>query len=585
MAPVTERVPDDRGLQACIRDLVALSAMPAWWAGRPPGVIADSLRDLLITMLNANMVIVHLRDRLAEWSPAAATGGQAKGSGEPDGDPNRDPHRDPHRELTTAASAGAGAGLRVTSLPIGLEGEMGRVEVGAARPNFPEKLELLLMRVAVNQVASALQHARLIVRHERAERLLAHRASQQAVVAHLGLRALRESPVDPVQSEAVAAVRRTFNADHAEIFELASEGRALVLRAAAGWPEGMLGSALGVTEQSVPGRVMLASSPIVVRHLQRDARFTAPSALHDLGVVSGASVLVHGPQGPFGVLGVHVDHEREFTDDDVHFLQSVSNLLAAAHERRRTEVEREMLLARAAAAQAEAEQASRVKSEFLGMMSHELRTPLNAIGGYVNLLEEGVRGSITPEQRADLGRIRRSQRHLLDVIDNVLGFLQLGSGRVHYDIQDVAVGEIILAAEELTRPLIAAKQLRYAHHDIGDAPHVRADRRKLEQILVNLLSNATKFTEPGGRIDVYYAGDEVTIRLRVADSGCGIPPDRLESVFEPFIQVRNARRSAEGSGLGLAISRDFARGMGGDLTVESEVGRGSTFTVALARAQ
>jgi signal transduction histidine kinase len=290
------------------------------------------------------------------------------------------------------------------------------------------------------------------------------------------------------------------------------------------------------------------------------------------------------PRGQFGVLSVHTDTPHEFTSDDVHFLQSVASLLAAALERLRTEAEREMLLARTAAAQAEAERASSVKSQFLGIMSHELRTPLNAIGGYTELLEEEVRGPITAEQRADLGRIKRSQRHLLGVIENVLSFLKLGSGQIRYDIEDVLVDEIVAAAEELTRPLIASKRLHYAYHRPGDELWVRADRGKLQQIIVNLISNATKFTDSGGDLAVESSPADGTVEVRVMDSGCGIPADRLQGVFDPFVQVEGGQqRAGEGTGLGLSISRDFAVGMGGELRASSEVGKGSTFTIVLPR--
>jgi signal transduction histidine kinase len=296
------------------------------------------------------------------------------------------------------------------------------------------------------------------------------------------------------------------------------------------------------------------------------------------------SVIIHWTHGVFGVLGVHTLTQRNFSDDDVHFLQAVANLLAAAAERHRTEDEREELLKRSAAAQAEAEQASRVKSEFLGMMSHELRTPLNAIGGYAQLMEEEVRGPLTPEQRSDLGRIRRSQRYLLHVIDNVLSFLKQGSGRVHYTLEDVAVDAVIADVEEMIRPLLAAKHLRYER--IVGCVELRAiaDGDKLQQIVLNLLSNATKFTSPNGFVRVECHGDDSTVEIRVADSGCGIPSDRLESVFEPFTQVSDGRtRVSGGTGLGLTISREFALGMGGQLRVESEVEKGSIFTVVLPR--
>jgi signal transduction histidine kinase len=274
-----------------------------------------------------------------------------------------------------------------------------------------------------------------------------------------------------------------------------------------------------------------------------------------------------------------------FTRDDVYFQQSIANLLAATIEHHRIQNDRDELLDRAAKAQAAAEAASRVKSEFLGMMSHELRTPLNAIGGYVQLIEEGIRGPVTKEQKNDLVRIRRSQRYLLGVIDNVLSFLKLGSGRVRYDIGDVRVEAVLAPVDDVIRPLVEGKQLRYERQSAADDVRVYADSDKLQQILLNLLSNAVKFTDAGGLVTLAIAASDATVRIDVRDTGCGIPRDRLPMVFEPFTQVDSSRtRSAEGTGLGLTISRDFARGMGGELTADSDVGKGSVFSIVLPRA-
>jgi signal transduction histidine kinase len=573
---------DARELQGCVRDLVALSTMPAWWIGRSPEAIAESVRDLLVSMLRADSVTIRLHGRYGR-KPSESTMRPPGTLDEREaGTRSRARAR---AEATTSTERGA-SDLRFTTLPIGLDGELGQVQVGAARPDFPQRLELLLVQVAANQVSVALQHADLLVRHERAERSLAARAAQQAMVAHLGLRALHAIAAKPMLAEAVTAIRDTMRADHCEIAELSADEQTLTIRALDGWPVTMLDATLPVTRESVHGRAVITTLPVVVRDLRRDRRFASPSLLHDRRVVSAATVVIDCPRGRFGVLGVHSDAPREFTADDVHFLQSVASLLAAAVERLSIEAERETLLARTAAAQAEAERASSVKSQFLGIMSHELRTPLNAIGGYAQLLEEEVRGPITAEQRADLGRIKRSQKHLLSVIENVLGFLKLGSGQMRYDIEVVSVEEIVAAAEELTRPLITSKRLHFAYRPLGDGLWVRADRGKLQQILVNLLSNATKFTDAEGHVSIECAPANAMVELRVVDTGCGIPTDRLQSVFDPFVQVVEAdrQRAGQGTGLGLSISRDFAAGMGGRLLASSELGKGSTFTIVLPRA-
>jgi signal transduction histidine kinase len=270
--------------------------------------------------------------------------------------------------------------------------------------------------------------------------------------------------------------------------------------------------------------------------------------------------------------------------------------------RKTAEAERERLLADAHAARAEAEAArtraeaaSRAKSEFLAVMSHELRTPLNAIGGYAELMELGIRGPVTNEQRDDLARIQRSQRALLGLINEVLNYARLDAGAVTYDVTDVPVAEAVGAAEVLIAPQLRAKGLGYTWAGAAPGLAVRADRDKLQQVLLNLLSNAIKFTNARaglpGRVEVSCEAVEAagvtdaTVRIQVRDTGVGIPANQLGRVFEPFVQVdQGLTRTHEGTGLGLAISRDLARGMGGDLTAESTPGAGSTFTHTLPSA-
>jgi signal transduction histidine kinase len=269
-----------------------------------------------------------------------------------------------------------------------------------------------------------------------------------------------------------------------------------------------------------------------------------------------------------------------------------SDITAQVLARREVErllVDSERARAEAEEARRDAEAANRGKSEFLTIMSHELRTPLNAIGGYAELMELGIRGPITPEQRADLDRIQQSQRHLLGLINGVLNYARVEAGAVDYSLSDVVVRDVLTSCEALIIPQVITRGLALFFTAPEPSVRARADRDKLQQIVLNLLSNAVKFTEPGGRIelrsDVDGEGDGAVVRIEVKDTGIGIAPEQLERVFEPFVQIdAKLTRTREGTGLGLAISRDLARRMGGELTVESRFGIGSRFVLTVPRA-
>ncbi|MGH9422278.1 MAG: MEDS domain-containing protein [Thermoanaerobaculia bacterium] len=244
--------------------------------------------------------------------------------------------------------------------------------------------------------------------------------------------------------------------------------------------------------------------------------------------------------------------------------------------------ERERLLEREKAAREQAETANLAKSEFLAVMSHELRTPLNAIGGYAELMELGIHGPVTNKQRESLDRIQRSQRMLLGLINQVLSYARVEMGNVRYEMARIPVDETLRSVEALILPQIRSKGLSYEFSGCPAHLCVRADAEKLQQIVLNLLTNAVKFTNHGGRVLVYAAADGEFVRVTIADTGIGIAADKIDVIFDPFVQVdANYTRTRDGVGLGLAISRDFARGMAGDLTVASVEGEGSAFTLTL----
>ena len=247
--------------------------------------------------------------------------------------------------------------------------------------------------------------------------------------------------------------------------------------------------------------------------------------------------------------------------------------------------ELEQRAAEADAARREAEAANSAKSDFLAMMSHELRTPLNAIGGYAQLMQMGVHGPTTLAQQDALRRIERSQAHLLALITDLLDFARIDAGRVQFAIEDVPLDEVLASVAALAGPQLQSRALRFTQTPAPIGVFVRADRARLSQVLLNLAGNAIKYTRDGGEIALTADADERSVRIYVRDTGPGIAADRLEEIFEPFVQGDRAfNRPNDGVGLGLAISRQLARGMDGDVTLASVVGRGSTFTVTVPRA-
>jgi signal transduction histidine kinase len=215
-------------------------------------------------------------------------------------------------------------------------------------------------------------------------------------------------------------------------------------------------------------------------------------------------------------------------------------------------------------------------------MSHELRKPLNAIAGYTDLMQLGIHGELTANQRDELERIKRAQRLLLGHINDVLNFAKVDAGHIHYDIRPFALRSVVKELDLLVEPQMMARSLQYDGGEIPETIMACADEEKVRQSLVDLLSNATKFAPRGGRISTAAATIGNTVRIDATDTGMGIPEDKLETIFEPFVQLeRTLSSSHQGTGVGLVISREIARGMAGQLSVKGVDGAGSRFTLVL----
>jgi signal transduction histidine kinase len=232
-----------------------------------------------------------------------------------------------------------------------------------------------------------------------------------------------------------------------------------------------------------------------------------------------------------------------------------------------------------------AQRANKSKSEFLRSMSHELRTPLNAIGGFADIVALGIQGPVTDEQRKSLGRVKANQQHLLVLITEILDFTRIDSGGMSYENAKVVLPSALSAVADMLALAIKSAGLRVVGPEPDPTIVAWADHDRVRQILLNLVTNAVKYgASEGGTLRLRCARSDNVVSASVSDDGPGIPPEKLASIFDPYVQLTVGRAGRQGGvGLGLAISRDLAHGMNGELTVVSEVGRGTTFTLTLPR--
>ncbi|HST07184.1 MAG TPA: HAMP domain-containing sensor histidine kinase [Gemmatimonadaceae bacterium] len=260
------------------------------------------------------------------------------------------------------------------------------------------------------------------------------------------------------------------------------------------------------------------------------------------------------------------------TDKERVDLLAMEQQARATAERARSEAE---------AARAEAERANNSKTDFLAVMSHELRTPLTAIMGYEELLSDGITGPVTELQRQQLGRINASARHLLGLIDEILTFARVDIGRERVRWESMSINHTLGDAAALVEPMAAAKSIHFYIHLLDEDQAIQTDSTKLRQMLVNLLSNGIKFTDRG-EVRVTCAVNNGSLEIRIADTGVGIAAENFDDIFEPFWQAeQTATRKTGGTGLGLSVTRKLARLLGGDVTVASRIGAGSTFVLTL----
>lgn len=407
----------------------------------------------------------------------------------------------------------------------------------------------------------------------RATAAIEDRAHQQEAVAELGQRALSGVPLGQLMEQALKIIRAILRVDCCSLLAMTIDSQQFVVRAQLGWPDPQSDNRFPVGTGSQSGYTVLTGQPVVVDDILKERRFVSSRLVLNTGLRSSVSVLIEGETKPLGVLIAFTRDLRKFAPHDVHFLQSVANVLTAAIQRERAEET-------VRTAREQAEEASRAKSEFLSRMSHELRTPLNAILGFTQLLELE---QPTPNQIESVQHISKAGKHLLSLINEVLDISRIEAGRLALTPEPVDLPEFLRDMLELIRPLAVRHEIELFFEPDTAPVRVLADRQRFQQVMLNLLSNAVKYNLPGGRVTVSYRDEGPQVRISVTDTGHGIAPEKVARLFLPFERLGAESTDVEGSGIGLALSRGIVTALHGQLNVESRVDEGSTFWVTLPR--
>ena len=324
-------------------------------------------------------------------------------------------------------------------------------------------------------------------------------------------------------------------------------------------------------EGGVLASVLPASEPLRLERSHAVVGAAAATRLDAIGIRELLVVPLASRNLPLGVMTFGRDASRPpFDAEDLRLAAELALRAGAAIENARL--------------YREAEQSDRAKTDFLAVVSHELRTPLNAITGYAELLTGGISGPLNEKQAGQIERIRVSARHLAQLIDEILTYARMEGGRDEVELAATDLSEIVREAVSVLRPAADSKGLPLNIEAPESGPEIRTDPGKLRQIVVNLVSNAVKYTDSGS-VTVTVRPEEGGVELAVKDTGVGIPTQEQERIFEPFRQVQSPNtRTVGGTGLGLSVSRRLVHLLGGDIHVDSEPGAGSTFTVWLPTA-
>lgn len=388
----------------------------------------------------------------------------------------------------------------------------------------------------------------------------------------------RALTLDDAVDIAISIGSDAFEAQSAAVRLLSADRAALIIVAERGMPADLVQRvrSLPIELAGLQGEVVRSAEPVLISTREeivaRQPATAAAMNQTNTQTVVAASIRVGGEV--IGALSYGYERSREFDADYVTSIRTFAKELGQAIDRTRGH-------ARLDEARKAADAANQAKSSFLATMSHELRTPINAILGFTDLLEMGLTSNDKASVAEYVARIRRNTAHLLELINDILDWSKVEAGQLAIDAGEALAADVITESVSVLRPQAAARNLSLDAECNATARYL-GDPLRVRQILLNLLSNAIKYTEPGGHVWVRCAVRDSMTYFEVQDTGIGIADDEFEAIFEPFVQSEHVyTRTHGGTGLGLAISRRLARLMGGDVTVESALGRGSTFALSL----
>ena len=483
-------------------------------------------------------------------------------------------------DSATRAAALAGGFRSVVGVPLIREGKpigvivVGRPEAGP----FPDK-QIALLKTFADQAVIAIENVRLFTELEARTHELTRSVQELKALGEVGQAVSSTLDLETVLSTIVSRAAQLAGMDGGSIWEYDEARKEFYLHATDRLPDELV-EALRAAPirkgEGALGRLAMTGEPVQIRDIVKEPEY--PSRLREMLIRAGHRSVLAVPllreDHLLGALAVNRSSSGDFAPEVIELLKTFATQSALAIQNARLFREVEVK-------SRELETASRHKSEFLANMSHELRTPLNAIIGFSEVLSERMFGELNEKQAEYIGDILQSGQHLLSLINDILDLSKVEAGRMELELSEFDLPSMIENALTLVRERAVRKGITLGRMVNARLGMIRADERKVKQVLLNLLSNALKFTPEGGRIDVQGAVNDRVAEISVTDTGVGIAPEEQEAVFEEFRQVGTASKKVEGTGLGLAISRKFIELHGGKIWVTSQPGIGSTFAFTL----